>query len=101
MLVDGLVAQKADWPLQGGETITLEGRRLERQKYVYLMLNKPQGVVSASQDKRDLTVTDLVRRLFPGGSFFPPAGWTKPVPGLCCSPMTGCLPMRFWRPGGM
>ena len=30
VLVDGLVAQKADWPLQGGETITLEGQRLER-----------------------------------------------------------------------
>ena len=27
----------------------------------YLMLNKPEGVVSAAQDKRDTTVVDLVK----------------------------------------
>lgn len=82
VLVDGLVAQKADWPLQGGETITLEGQRLERQKYVYLMLNKPQGVVSASQDKRDLTVTDLVKESFPRRQLFPAGRLDKTSTGF-------------------
>ena len=82
VLVDGLVAQKADWHLQGGETITLEGQRLERQKYVYLMLNKPQGVVSASQDKRDLTVTDLVKEVFPRRQLFPAGRLDKTSTGF-------------------
>ena len=30
------------------------------REFVYLMLNKPQGVVSATEDKRDRTVVELV-----------------------------------------
>ena len=61
-----------------------------------IALNALQARLSVRQgDVRNIS------EFFPAGSFSPPAGWTKPVPGLCCSPMTGCLPMRSWRPGGM
>lgn len=48
------------------------------------MLNKPEGVVSAAQDKRDTTVVDLVKMRSPAGSYSPPGGWTKPALALCC-----------------
>jgi 16S rRNA pseudouridine516 synthase len=49
------------------------GRAIEYQKYVYVMLNKPEGYVSATEDSRLPPVTDLLseelqkRELFPVG----------------------------------
>lgn len=52
-------------------TVTVDGVPVMAEKYVYYMLNKPQGVVSATRDNKDRTVLDLVdaegRELFPVG----------------------------------
>jgi len=54
------------------DVITFAGRKLSYEKFIYIMMNKPEGVVSASED-RGTTVIDLlpddVRRdgLFPCG----------------------------------
>lgn len=53
--------------------ITVDGKALSYKKHIYIMLNKPQGVVSATEDSSQKTVIDLVpdflRRdgLFPAG----------------------------------
>lgn len=55
------------------DKITVEGKELRFQRHLYLMMNKPAGVVSASRDFREKTVVDLVpetlarRDLFPAG----------------------------------
>lgn len=56
------------------DSVILDGRELVFQKYVYYMLNKPAGTVSATQDKADETVIGLLaqedrkkRNLFPVG----------------------------------
>ena len=55
------------------DTVTVNGEQLDFQKFVYIMLNKPKGVVSATNDKNEKTVIDLVpkeykrRNLFPAG----------------------------------
>ena len=59
--VDGQVCRKADTPVPEGAAVALDGAPLTREEHVYLMLNKPDGVVSASEDGRDTTVVDLVR----------------------------------------
>lgn len=40
--------------------IEVSGEKLLYRKYVYIMLNKPQGVISATEDDRDETVVDLL-----------------------------------------
>lgn len=40
--------------------ITYKGQAVSYKKYLYLVLNKPQGVISASTDKSRETVVDLV-----------------------------------------
>ena len=56
-----------------GDEVRVEGRRLTYQKHVTLMMNKPAGVLSATEDKRCPTVLDLLppeygrRGLFPAG----------------------------------
>ena len=56
VMVAGKICRKADTQLdETAAQIALDGAPLagEYKKYVYIMLNKPEGVVSASRDKRD------------------------------------------------
>lgn len=55
------------------DEICLNGTSVNYKKYLYLMMNKPKGVVSATNDKSQSTVLDLVPpELFRPGLF--PAG---------------------------
>ena len=57
-------------------------RPLAYQQFVYLMLNKPEGVVSASTDKRDTTVVDLVGDAYPRRELFPAGRLDKTSTGF-------------------
>lgn len=41
--------------------MTISGRNISYVSYEYYMLNKPAGVVSATEDRRDTTVIDLIK----------------------------------------
>lgn len=54
------------------DMITFDGERISYSEYEYIMLNKPGGVITASSDKKQRTVLDLItekgrRDLFPVG----------------------------------
>lgn len=59
--VDGAVAgdpgQQVDAELQA---ISVNGEKISYREFVYIMMNKPQGVVSATEDARERTVIDLL-----------------------------------------
>ncbi len=66
--------QTAEQVKEEADEITLDGNPLLFQKFVYYMLNKPAGTVSATRDKEDKTVVSLLsaedrkrRNLFPVG----------------------------------
>lgn len=42
------------------DEICLDNEKIEYEEFVYFVLNKPAGVVSATEDKKYKTVTDLV-----------------------------------------
>ncbi len=72
--VDKAVAASCDMQIfPETSEIVVDGQALSYKKYVYYMLNKPKGVVSATDDKMHKTVLDLVpdnlKRpgLFPAG----------------------------------
>jgi len=54
-------------------TVTVSGENIDVSEYVYIMLNKPQGVVSASEGRGGITVVDILpedmkrKNLFPAG----------------------------------
>ena len=72
--VNGQVVKSADFGVDfDSDTIAVQGRELTLRQHLYLMMNKPKGVVSASEDRHERTVVDLVpERLFRKGLF--PAG---------------------------
>ena len=63
--VNGAVCKKGDTQLKEADAVAVDGKALAYRQFVYLMLNKPEGVVSASTDKRDTTVVDLVGDAYP------------------------------------
>ncbi|MBO5093409.1 MAG: rRNA pseudouridine synthase [Lachnospiraceae bacterium] len=71
--VDGIVEKHADRKVdEAASEVTFQGTRVRFQKFVYYMLNKPAGFVSATQDSHDKTVVWLLRAegrtdLFPVG----------------------------------
>ena len=80
--VNGAVCKKGDTQLKDTDTVTVDGAPLTYQKFVYLMLNKPEGVVSASTDKRDTTVVDLVGDAYPRRELFPAGRLDKTSTGF-------------------
>ncbi len=80
--VNGVTTKKADDSVAEGDAVCLDGEPLSRQRFVYLMLNKPAGVVSASNDRRDVTVTDLVRSAYPRRELFPAGRLDKTSTGF-------------------
>lgn len=71
--VNGQVIRSADHKIdEQRDSITFKGKELTYRKFIYYMLNKPKGVVSATQDNTAQTVTDLLaaegrKDLFPVG----------------------------------
>lgn len=72
--VDGSVAKASDMKCDAQHNvIAVDGKALCYKKYLYIMLNKPKGVISATEDATQKTVLDLVppelkrQGLFPAG----------------------------------
>jgi len=59
--VDGVVATDPGMHVIPEEqTILVEGEPLNYKRWIYVMLNKPPGVISATEDPRHETVVDLL-----------------------------------------
>lgn len=74
VLVNGAAALKADQKINPEkDVVTVSGKDIVYRKHLYIMMNKPEGVLSATEDKRQKTVLDLLpeelrrRNLFPAG----------------------------------
>ena len=72
--VNGEIVSNSDIKINSEcDLISIDNEELVIKRYVYLILNKPEGYVSATDDKRFPTVLDLVpleylhRNLFPVG----------------------------------
>lgn len=80
--VNGAVCKKADAKVSAADEVLAAGQAVRHQTFVYIMLDKPQGVVSASEDGRDTTVVDLVRPAHPRRQLFPAGRLDKDSTGF-------------------
>ena len=62
--------------------ITYKGEKVDYKKYVYILLNKPSGILSASNDKTRRTVVDLVPKELKRQGLFPVGRLDKDTTGL-------------------
>ena len=81
--VNNIVATKPEQKINENEDIVLyNGSQVCYQKFVYLLLNKPLGVVSATEDKQQKTVLDLVPEKYKKMGLFPCGRLDKETSGL-------------------
>lgn len=71
--VNGIPAKSGDVKVADADIVAVDGNEISYSRFVYIMMNKPKGVISASDGKGEKTVVDLVpsdmqrRGLFPAG----------------------------------
>lgn len=71
--VNGIPAKSGDVKVADADIVAVDGNKISYSRFVYIMMNKPKGVISASEGKGEKTVVDLVpsdmrrRGLFPAG----------------------------------
>lgn len=96
--VNGTVVKAADTKIdETCDEVTIGGCNISYVSYEYYMLNKPGGVVSATEDRRDTTVIDLIKDkkrkdLFPVGRL------DKDTEGLLLITNDGDLAHRLLAP---
>ena len=82
IFVDGKPAKKGDLKISDKTEVFADGKKVEYKQFVYIMLNKPKGVVSATEDKNDVTVTDIVKKDYPKRNLFPAGRLDKTSTGF-------------------
>ena len=99
ILVDGVPAagpeQKVDPATQ---RVTLDGEELRYEEFTYVMLHKPAGVLSASEDRRARTVLDLLPPELRKRGITPVGRLDKDTEGLLLLTNDGALTHQLLSP---
>ena len=81
--VNGKIIKTADEKIDPENSeVQLKGQTVGYNKFVYIMLNKPKGILSASNDKNRKTVVDLVPEEMKRQKLFPVGRLDKDTTGL-------------------
>lgn len=80
------------------DTIYVSGEEVLYRKYIYLMMNKPQGLVSSTDDPRTKTVLDLLSLEYLNYKPFPVGRLDKDTEGLLLISNDGKLAHELLSP---
>ncbi|MBW9154178.1 16S rRNA pseudouridine(516) synthase [Clostridium estertheticum] len=81
--VDGVIATDSAMKVDPEKAvIKVSGDEINYRKYIYLVMNKPSGVVSATVDRNDETVIDLIDEQYRAFKPFPIGRLDKDTVGL-------------------
>lgn len=81
--VNGKIIKQGDFKIDTeNDEICFKKQRIFYEKFHYLMMNKPDGVVSATKDPKDKTVIDLLDNKYKNIGVFPVGRLDKDTTGL-------------------
>ena len=81
--VNGEVVLKSDIKVDiTTDKIFIDGKEISYQKNVYLILNKPMGYISATEDRTQKTVLDLIDSKYEHREMFPAGRLDKDTTGM-------------------
>lgn len=80
------------------DVVLLDGERIHYREHIYVMLHKPPGVVSATEDNRDRTVLDLLAPEYLAFEPFPVGRLDKDTEGLLLLTNDGKLAHELLSP---
>ncbi len=87
--------QKID---QSRVVIAIDGKDIDLKKNIYLILNKPKGYISATEDKSQRTVLELVPEEFKERELFPAGRLDKDTTGLMLITNDGVMAHNILSP---
>lgn len=96
--VDGAVVKQGAQSVSTQSLVMVDGEVLDYAPTVWLMLNKPSGVITATKDARDETVMDLLPERFARMQVVPVGRLDKDTTGLLLLTNDGALAHRLMRP---
>ena len=80
--VNGVIATSPDEKVDDSDAVSLDGQNLVYRKYRYFAVDKPDGVLSASEDRKQTTVIDLLPEELQKLGLFPVGRLDKDTTGL-------------------
>nr|WP_242620531.1 pseudouridine synthase [Senegalia massiliensis] len=80
------------------ENIKFNNKKINYRKFIYLMLNKPSGVISATEDNHSKTVVDLIDDEYKAFNPFPVGRLDKDTEGLLILTNDGDLAHKLLSP---
>ena len=95
--VSGAVVRDAGRNVSSGD-VMLDGAPIDAQEEIYLMLHKPAGVVTATEDKRLPTVVSLLPEIYQRRKIGPVGRLDRDVTGLVLLTTDGQLAHRLISP---
>lgn len=96
--VNGMVQKKPECKVDPeADEVLFQGQQVRYAAYEYYMLNKPAGVVSATEDARDRTVVELISEKL-RGDLFPVGRLDKDTEGLLLITNDGDMAHRLLSP---
>lgn len=94
--VDGVTVKKADMQVtENSSQVLFQGKEVAYQMYFYYLLNKPSGYITATEDKHDKTVMDLIPKELMRTDLFPVGRLDKDTTGLLLITNDGELSHRL------
>lgn len=96
--INGDIIKSIDYKVSDDDTVSLFGKKIKYKEFVYLVMNKPAGVLSASNDKRVKTVIDLVADEYKHYCLFPVGRLDKDTTGLLLITNDGDFAHRIISP---
>lgn len=79
------------------DSVKIKNEEIIYKEYIYLMLNKPQGIISATKDN-DKTVLDLLDKKYENKNIFPAGRLDKDTEGLVLLTNDGKLAHNLLSP---
>ena len=81
--VNGIIITKSDIKIdENKDIISIDDKEIQIREYVYLILNKPKGYISATEDRTQQTVLDLIDSKYSHRDLFPAGRLDKDTTGL-------------------
>lgn len=97
--IDGLAVCDPGYQVDASrQAISVNGEAIEYREYIYIIMNKPKGVVSATEDKTEKTVVELLSPKFRVFEPFPVGRLDKDTEGLLVLTNDGQLSHRLLAP---
>lgn len=81
--VNGVMEKNFDYKINSEtDVVCIDGEQVTYDEFIYLLMNKPAGVLTATEDKRQSTVLDLVPQIFKRKNLAPVGRLDKDTTGL-------------------